>query len=420
MKRVAIIGLGYVGLPLAIEFGKKFYTIGYDIDKSRVKKLSRFIDDNKEVKKNSFKDSKYLNFSSKLNSIKNSNYFIITLPTPINKRKLPDMKSIISFSKTLGKILKKGDIVIYESTVYPGATNELFTPILEKNSNLKEGKDFFCAYSPERINPGDKENTLRKINKVISSNNPNTLNSIDRLYKSIGIKTYKTPNILVAEFSKLLENIQRDVNIALINEFTKISNSFNVSIYDILNAASSKWNFLKFFPGLVGGHCIKVDPYYLINASKKRNIESNLILTARKVNESMPSYIFKNFITNLKLKKINLDKAKIVILGYTFKEDCSDIRNSLVYDLIIKLKKKISNISVYDPLVSDEKLLPKKIKSNFIKTLTNNKYDGMIIINSHSVFKNFSNNQIINFCKKNHVIYDLKKTFPLITKSMTF
>jgi len=340
-KKIAIIGLGYVGVPLAVEFGKKYQTIGYDTNLDRINELSNGLDSTGEVTKRNIQSSIKLSLTSDLEGIAKCNYFIISVPTPINKNNKPDLSILLNATSSVGSVLKKGDIVIYESTVYPGCTEEDCVPVLEKKSGLKYNEDFFCGYSPERINPGDKKRTLTKIVKITSGSNPSVAIKVDNLYKSIVTAgTYKTDSIKIAEAAKVIENCQRDINIAFVNELSIIFDKMNIDTKDVLDAASSKWNFLPFMPGLVGGHCIGVDPYYLIHKAKQMGYHSSIMNAGRKLNDSLSKYISDNIIKYYLDNKIDLSKVNVLILGITFKENCPDTRNSKVVDVYNNLKKK--------------------------------------------------------------------------------
>lgn len=405
--KICVIGLGYVGLPLAIEFGKKFKTVGYDNDFLRVKNLNKKIDSNSEVLKKDFLKSKKILFSNKIEDISESNFFIITVPTPVNKNKKPDLRIIINATSIVAKKLKRNDIVVFESTVFPGFTEDIAVPILERFSGLLFNIDFFCGYSPERINPGDKEHTVRNITKVISGSNPKTLAIIKKVYQSILIsKTFSAGSIKIAEAAKVIENTQRDLNVALINELTQLFAKMNLNIYDILKAASTKWNFLKFTPGLVGGHCIGVDPYYLTHKAKQIGFDPRVILAGRKINDDMSKFYINDFLKKIKKKK----KLKILILGITFKENCRDIRNSKVLNMVDLLVKKKHLVHMFDPLAikvdksySDNIIFKSNIKNNF--------YHGIIIAVAHNFFVKMGLNNIKKYGVKDSLIYDIKNIF---------
>ena len=409
--KVGIIGLGYVGLPLALEFAKNRKVIGFDLKKKRIKELSSGIDKNLESSKEELENSKNLNFTNSEDDLKYANCFIITVPTPIDELKKPDLQSLLQASEMIGKIIKKGDLIIYESTVYPGCTEEVCVPILEKFSNLKFNQDFFCGYSPERINPGDKKHTISNIKKITSGSTPEILDLVDSLYNEIiSAGTHKASSIKVAEAAKVIENTQRDINIALINELSMIFSKLNIDTKEVLDAAGSKWNFLPFKPGLVGGHCIGVDPYYLTHKAESVGHHPKIILAGREINDNMGSHVVSEMIKTMEKKKINIKKSKILIMGLTFKENCSDVRNSGVKMVFERLKKYTHNLDLYDPWTDSEEI--KKIYgTNLQQSLDKNKYDGVIIAVAHKIFIEMGKIEILNLCKKNHVIYDLKYLF---------
>ena len=410
-KKIAIIGLGYVGLPLAIEFGKKRTVIGFDANIKRVNELIDNNDSNLEISTQEFIDSIYLSYTSRLDNIKDCCIYIITVPTPINKDKKPDLTMLISSSEAIGTILKKGDIVIYESTVYPGATEEVCIPILEKESGLEFNKDFHCGYSPERINPGDKEHRLVNIKKVTSGSTSEIAIKIDNLYKEIiTAGTFIASSIKVAEAAKVIENTQRDVNIALINELSIIFNKLDIDTESVLEAASTKWNFLPFKPGLVGGHCIGVDPYYLTDKAVKVGYKPEMILSGRRLNDSMGPYIAEQVSKLMTKKRINVVDSNILIMGLTFKENCPDIRNTRVIDIVEKFVELNSNVDVYDPWVKKD-AAELEYNINLINKLDLCKYDAIILAVAHDKFKEISLEHIKSFAKENHIIYDVKYLF---------
>lgn len=406
--KIAILGMGYVGLPLAVEFGKKFNTIGFDISKKRVFELKKNLDVTKEISQKEIKKAKYLSFSTQIKAIKKSNIYIVCVPTPVNSLNKPDLKNIKSATTILSKIIKPQDIVIYESTVYPGLTEDICVPILEKNSKLIFNNDFFVGYSPERINPGDKLRSITKIKKVVSGSSLKSTKIINQLYKSIITEgTYVAKSIKVAEAAKVIENTQRDLNIALINELSQVFNKLNISTKDVLEAARTKWNFVDFKPGLVGGHCIGVDPYYLTYKSKLSGYNPKIILAGRKLNDSMPNYI-----ANIIKKKINSKtkiKKKILLMGLTFKENCADCRNSKVKDLYYLLKKHFM-VDIFDPWVC-KKYFKKSFSKSIVNYPKNKLYDCVVICVAHKIFKNMGVKKIIKFCKKPYNIYDIKNLF---------
>ena len=408
--KIGVIGLGYVGLPLALSFGKKFDVIGYDTNSRRIDDLKKNIDSNKEAKRSDFLQSKNINFSNKDTELKNCNIFIVTVPTPINYKNIPDLKILKKASNIVAKFLKKKDIVIFESTVYPGATEEVCVPILEKKSNLKFNKDFFCGYSPERINPGDKINTFENISKVVSASNKYSLKIISQLYKSVIKKEiFSAKNIKTAEAAKIIENTQRDLNISLINECSQLFKKMDINIYDVLKAAGTKWNFLNFKPGMVGGHCIGVDPYYLTYKAKKIGFNPRVILSGRKINDGMTKYVFRLINDKLLKKKKKPNTLKILIMGATFKENVSDIRNSKAIELINLLKKKYSKIDVFDPYIYDNKNEINAV--NIIKKPNNFFYDCIVIAVPHRIFKKIGIKKILKFQKNKSLFIDLFNMF---------
>ena len=409
--KLAIIGLGYVGLPLALEFSKKRSLVGFDIDKKRINELNSGIDKNLESSNEELQNSKKLNFTNNEEDLKYANCFIITVPTPIDELKKPDLQPLLQASEMIGKIIKKGDLIIYESTVYPGCTEEVCIPMLEKFSNLKFNLDFFCGYSPERINPGDKKHTISNIKKITSGSTPKILDLIDNLYNEIIIAgTHRASSIKVAEAAKVIENTQRDINIALINELSMIFSKLNIDTKEVLDAAGSKWNFLHFKPGLVGGHCIGVDPYYLTYKAESVGHHPKIILAGREINDNMGSHVVSEMIKKMEEKKINIKNSKILIMGITFKENCSDIRNSGVKIVFERLKKYTDNIDLYDPWTDSEGI--KKIYGiNPQQKLNKGNYDVIIMTVRHKIFIEMGKIEILNLCKKNHIIYDLKYLF---------
>ena len=406
--KIAIIGLGYVGLPLAVEFGKVFETIGFDIKKSRIDELLTGNDLTLEVSPHELSEVKNLNYTSDIKDIKGCNIFIVTVPTPIDDHKKPDLSPLINASEAIGKLLKKADIVIYESTVYPGATEEVCVPLLEQNSGLSFNQDFFCGYSPERINPGDKNHRISSIKKITSGSTQETADKVDELYNFIvNAGTHKVSSIKIAEAAKVIENTQRDVNIALINELSIIFNKLDIDTEEVLDAAATKWNFLPFRPGLVGGHCIGVDPYYLTHKAIEVGYVPEMIIAGRNLNDNMASYIIKQ-VTNLMIKKhIELVDVNILIMGLTFKDNCPDLRNSRVADLVTGFQDLNYNVDTYDPWVD-------KFKSNneygitLVSEPTHGKYDAIILAVAHDEFKRMTLSQIKEFGKENHVLYDVK------------
>lgn len=406
--KIAIIGLGYVGLPLAIEFAKKYPSVGYDVDKKRVEELKNSFDKTLEVNFDESSNSSNLLYTSNPDDIKDCNIYIICVPTPIDEHKNPDLRPLLSASKTAGKLLDKGDIVIYESTVYPGATEDDCVPVLEQFSNLKFNEDFFCGYSPERINPGDKVNTLTKIVKITSASTPEVAIIVDDLYKSIiTAGTYKVSSIKVAEAAKLIENSQRDLNISFMNEFAIISDLLGIDTNEVIDASATKWNFIKYRPGLVGGHCISVDPYYMIHKSISLDHYPSLIISARKVNEGMVGFIVNKLIRLMVEKEFNVVKSNILILGISFKENCPDIRNSKVIDIVKELKTITNNIDIYDPYV-DKDDIKKNFDIDLIPKITETNYSAILVAVAHDKFKDLDLGKFMN---ENGIIFDLKALF---------
>ena len=407
-KKIAIIGLGYVGLPLAVEFGKKFDTIGFDINESRIQELKQGKDTTLEVDSKELKQATQLSYTTNINDIKDCNIYIVTVPTPIDEYKNPDLTPLTKSSETVGLLLNKGDIVIYESTVYPGATEEVCVPILERQSDLTFNQDFYCGYSPERINPGDKEHRVINIKKVTSGSTPNIATIVDDLYKEIIIAgTHKASSIKVAEAAKVIENTQRDVNIALINELSLIFNKLGIDTEAVLEAAGTKWNFLPFRPGLVGGHCIGVDPYYLTHKAIEVGYKPEIILAGRRLNDSMGKYVANQVATLMTKKRIHIIDANILIMGLTFKENCPDLRNTRVVDLVEEFKGFNCSVDVYDPWV-DKQEAHREYGITPVDSLAKGKYDAVVLAVSHDEFKKMSIEEINILGKDNFVLYDIK------------
>jgi len=408
IKKIALIGLGYVGLPLAIEFGKKFKVVGYDISEDRINLLKKFDDPNLEISKKEFSESSYLSFSSIIDDIKDCNIFIVTVPTPIDNHKRPDLTALKKSSETVGSVLKKDDIIIYESTVFPGATEEFCVPILEKKSGLKFNSDFYCGYSPERINPGDKKHKLIDIKKVTAGSTPEIALEVDKLYKEIIVAgTHMTESIKIAEAAKVIENTQRDLNIALVNELALIFKKMDIDSEAVLKAAGTKWNFLPFRPGLVGGHCIGVDPYYLTYKANEIGYYPEVILAGRRLNDNMGSYI-ANQVTKLMINKnIKIAEANILIMGLAFKENCPDHRNTKVVDIIKELKSFSCSVDVYDPWVNKQQVNDEYLIETIDKPIKN-KYDAIVLAVAHNDFKLMSEDQIRSYGKQKHILYDVK------------
>ncbi len=415
---IGVIGLGYVGLPLSVEFGKYFHTIGFDINENRIEDLKKNRDKNFEVSKSDFIKSKKLLFSSDIADLKKCNIYIIAVPTPKNIKKEPDLNPLKKVSKQVASILKYNDIVIYESTVYPGVTEEICVPILEKYSGLKylksdkKSKGFYCGYSPERINPGDKKNHFTKIVKIIAGSSPKTEKRINLIYsKIISAGTFAVSSIRAAEAVKVVENVQRDINIGLMNELAIIFNILNLNIDEILNAAETKWNFSSFRPGLVGGHCIGVDPYYLIHKSIKEGYRPKFIESARVLNDNMARYVADQTMKLIKSKKKS--KLNILIMGLAYKENTPDIRNSLVFEIYSYLKKNYrSNVSIYDPIV-DQLEAFNEYKIKLLENIDNQKYDAIIFAVSHNWFKKMGIKKIRKHLKKDGILYDVKHAFSI-------
>jgi len=407
-KKIALIGLGYVGLPLAVEFGKKRSVIGFDINQHRVNDLKNGVDSTLESTEQELKDAVHLNYTTNLDDIKDCEIYIVTVPTPIDKYKRPDLTPLEKSSEAVGSILKKGDIVIYESTVYPGATEEVCVPILEDQSGLIFNKDFYCGYSPERINPGDKEHRVTAIKKVTAGSTPEIATEVDELYQEIIIAgTHKASSIKVAEAAKVIENTQRDVNIALINELALIFNKLGIDTESVLEAAGTKWNFLPFRPGLVGGHCIGVDPYYLTHKALEVGYSPEMILAGRRLNDSMGSYVADQVSKLMIKKRIHVVDANVLIMDLTFKENCPDLRNTRVVDLVEEFESFNCNVDVYDPWVNkDEAVHEYNIKP--IDAPVEGKYDAILLAVAHNEFKELSTEKIKAYGKDNHVLYDIK------------
>jgi UDP-N-acetyl-D-galactosamine dehydrogenase len=412
-NKIAIIGLGYVGLPLAVEFGKKQHSVGFDINVNRVKELNGGFDRTLEISDEDLKktlaevsETSSFKCTTHLDDIKDCNYYIITVPTPTDKNNRPDLTPLYKASETVGKVLKKGDIVIYESTVYPGVTEDECVPVLEKISGLKFNIDFFAGYSPERINPGDKEHTVTKILKVTSGSTPEIAGKVDQLYRTIIVAgTHMATSIKVAEAAKVIENSQRDINIAFVNELSKIFNLMGINTNDVLEAAGTKWNFLKFKPGLVGGHCIGVDPYYLAQKAQEVGYHPEIILAGRRLNDSMGAYVANETIKHMIKKDIKVKGSNILMLGFTFKENCPDVRNTKVIDIINELNTYHIKLTVVDPwAVPAEVMHEYHLKTQ--KELPNDiKFDAVVFAVGHNEFKAID---ILNYLNSNHVIFDVK------------
>jgi len=405
--KIAVIGLGYVGLPLARLFSTKYQTVGFDMNKKRVETLMAGHDVNLEVADVLLQSALDSGFkcTSNLDDIRGCNFYVVAVPTPVDKNNRPDLTPLISASETVGKVISKGDIVVYESTVYPGVTEEECLPVVERVSGLKFNIDFFAGYSPERINPGDKEHTVEKIKKVTSGSTPEIADIVDKIYNSVLINgTHKAPSIRVAEASKIIENSQRDVNIAFMNELAKIFNAMNIDTNDVLEAAASKWNFIKLRPGLVGGHCISVDPYYLIQKAQVYGVLPRIMSSARRLNDGMGDYVANQVIKLMNKKGIMVKDANILLLGITFKENCPDIRNTKIVDIYSTLLEYTKNISVYDPWANAEKVCD-EYGINLIENIDGKKYDVIILAVGHNEFKTIDIKAHVNDIS---VVFDVK------------
>ena len=414
---VAVIGLGYVGLPIALAFAKKVKVIGFDINEKRVGLMKKGIDPSFELSKDDFKNSD-IRFTHQIEDLKKANFFIVAVPTPIDEHNLPDLSPLINASITVGKVLKKGDYVVYESTVYPGCTEEDCIPALEKHSGLKFIKDFKVGYSPERINPGDKEHTITKILKIVSGCDKESLDNIAKIYEIIVEPgTHKASSIKVAEAAKIIENTQRDVNIALMNELSIIFNKMNINTYDVLAAAGTKWNFLKFFPGLVGGHCIGVDPYYLTHKAESLGYHARVINSGRYVNDSMGFYVAKTTVKKIIAAGKNISKSKVLIMGATFKEDVSDIRNSKVSDIVKELKSFGVKVEIVDPHAKNEEL---KHEYGFGLSKLGKGYDGVIVAVNHQEYKKLDEKYFKSILSNKGVLVDVKGIYRNHIKGITY
>ncbi len=410
--RIGIIGLGYVGLPLAVEFGKHFETVGFDINAHRIADLVALRDRTLEVSKAELATATRLFFTTSLADLRRCRTYIVTVPTPIDEYNRPDLRPLTSASASVGQVLKRGDVVIYESTVYPGCTEEVCVPILERESGLKFNRDFFTGYSPERINPGDKQHRLPTIRKVTSGSTPAAADFVDALYSSIiDAGTHRASSIRVAEAAKVIENTQRDVNIALINELALIFNRLGIDTEEVLNAAGSKWNFLPFRPGLVGGHCIGVDPYYLTHKAQEIGYHPEMILAGRRLNDNMAIYVAGEIVKLMTSKRIHVNGSRALVLGLTFKENCPDIRNSKVVDLIRELQKYGSDVDVHDPWAD-----PSQVKHEYgirlVRSLVPGRYDLAVMAVAHSQFRELGADAVRALCRRKHVLYDVKHVFP--------
>ena len=410
--KIAVVGLGYVGLPLAVEFGKKMPVIGFDINRMRVDELKSGHDHTLEVDETELASATHLTFTTELVELAKANFYIVTVPTPIDRYKNPDLTPLIKASETIGRVLKSGDIVVYESTVYPGATEEDCVPVLERISGLKFNQDFFAGYSPERINPGDKAHRVSTIKKVTAGSTPEIALLVDEVYRQIIVAgTHRASSIRVAEAAKVIENTQRDVNIALINELALIFNKMGIDTEAVLEAAGTKWNFLPFRPGLVGGHCIGVDPYYLTHKAQSIGYHPEIILAGRRLNDSMGSYVVTQLVKRMTQQGIQVKGAKILVMGLTFKENCPDLRNTRVVDIVQELQDYLVAVDVYDPWVEVEEA-EHEYGITPITALEPGRYDAVVIAVAHGQFVAMGMDQIRGLCKPEHVVYDLKYLFP--------
>lgn len=416
--KIAVIGLGYVGLPLAVAFSEKYNVIGFDINQKRIKDLCEGKDLTLEVSENELRAAGNLTFSSDVNAIKSANVYIVTVPTPINEHKQPDLTPLFKASETLAKVIARGDVVIYESTVYPGATEEDCIPVIERDSGLKFNVDFYAGYSPERINPGDKKHTIKNIQKVTSGSTPEVADYVDELYSSvITAGTYKAPSIKVAEAAKVIENTQRDLNIALINELAIIFNKLEIDTEEVLKAAGTKWNFLPFRPGLVGGHCIGVDPYYLTHKAQAVGYHPEVILAGRRINDAVANYVASQLVKAMIKRRIHAQGAKVLIMGLTFKENCPDIRNTKVVDIIKELREYNIEVDVYDPWVSGGAAEQEYAVTPIINPKPST-YDAVVIAVAHEQFRILGIEWVKALTKTRSVIFDLKYILPVGTADL--
>jgi nucleotide sugar dehydrogenase len=411
--KLGVIGLGYVGLPLAVEFSKKRKVIGFDINSKRIFDLKNNIDKTHEVQPATLEKLNNLSLTDKIDDLEGCNFYIITVPTPITKDNKPDLEPIIDATKTVASLISKNHFVVYESTVYPGVTEDICVPIIEESTGMKLNKDFYVGYSPERINPGDMEHTLTNIVKVISGSNKFASNIINKLYDDIILAgTYIAPSIRIAEAAKVIENTQRDLNIALVNELSKIFTILNIDTSEVLKAAGTKWNFLNFQPGLVGGHCIGVDPYYLTYKAQLHNYDPEVILAGRRLNDGMAKYVANKLLEMMEDRGIEISESRILIMGLTFKENCPDIRNSKVFDIITELNKKKCTVDVCDPWLEVNSQF-EGCKFQDLESISHGQYDGIVLAVGHSAFLEFGIKEINNLKKSKCVFYDLKSIFPV-------
>lgn len=410
--RIAIIGLGYVGLPLAVEFGKQLPVVGFDIDPARVDELVRGEDHTLETRPEELRAATHLRLSTRAEDMADCNVFIVTVPTPIDAHKQPDLRPLLAASETIGRLLKKGDTVVYESTVYPGATEEDCVPVLERHSGLRFNQDFFVGYSPERINPGDREHRLTTIRKVTSGSTPDTADRVDALYaRIVTAGTHKAPSIRVAEAAKVIENTQRDVNIALMNELAVIFNKMGIDTEAVLAAAGTKWNFLPFRPGLVGGHCIGVDPYYLTHKAQSVGFHPEIILAVRRLNDSMGAYVVNQLVKRMTQRRILAQGARVLVMGLSFKENCPDLRNTRVLDIVRELREYEIQVDVHDPWVDPDEAR-KACGLSLVERPAAGTYDAILLAVAHRQFKAMGAAAVRAFGKPEHVLFDLKYLFP--------
>ncbi|UGA54981.1 Vi polysaccharide biosynthesis UDP-N-acetylglucosamine C-6 dehydrogenase TviB [Vibrio sp. VB16] len=410
---IGIVGLGYVGLPLAVEFGKQYPTVGFDLNKHRVDELKSGRDATLECSPEELQEAIHLSYTEKLEDISECNFYVVTVPTPITEENTPDLNPLCRASEALSKVVSKGDTIVFESTVYPGATEEVCIPIIQKLSGLIFNVDFFAGYSPERINPGDKINRLTTITKITSGSTPGVADFVDGVYSSIiNAGTHKASSIKVAEAAKVIENTQRDLNIAIINEFAKIFNKLDIDTEEVLKAAGTKWNFLPFKPGLVGGHCISVDPYYLTHKAQEVGYRPEVILAGRRINDGMGEYVATQLVKKLASNKIHIDEAKVLIMGFTFKGDCPDVRNTKIIDVIHELRDFNMSVDVYDDWASKEEV-KHEYGIELINELKNGQYDAIVLAVDHSEIKQMGVDKIRSLGKNAHVLYDVKHVLSL-------
>ncbi len=410
--QIALVGLGYVGLPLAVEFGKHRPTIGFDIQPARIQQLTQGIDNTREVTAENLKNAQHLSFTDNPAELRDSKIFIVTVPTPVDKHKQPNLKPLLEASKAIGEVIQKGSIVIYESTVFPGATEEVCVPLVEQVSGLKFNKDFFAGYSPERINPGDKEHRINNIIKITSGSTPEAADAVDCLYQQIvTVGTHKASSIKVAEAAKVIENTQRDLNIALINELALLFDQLNIDTQEVLNAAGTKWNFLPFKPGLVGGHCISVDPYYLTYKAQEIGYHPQIILSGRRINDQMGQFVAESVIKLMTKRRIHVVGSKVLVLGLTFKENCPDLRNTRVIDIVRTLEHYNASVDVHDPC-ADIEAAYNEYQIELLPTLPANHYDAIILAVAHDEIVELGISEIRKLGKQEHVLYDVKSILP--------